>query len=340
MKWSQWISLIALAIALYILWQIRQVLLLAFTAVVLATVLNRAVRQFQSFGIKRRSFAVLFTAVVFLLILTAFTLLIVPPFVEQFQQLTTKVPQGIERFSNWLYELQARLSNPLLNNLFGSLERLAQMPQSLRNQLFENFFAFFSSTFNIVLSTLLIFILTLMFLVSPLQYRLAFTTLFPASFRRRVDEILTKCEEAMGGWLVGILVNMSVITVFSFIGLLILGVPLALANGLLAGLLTFIPNVGPVVSIIPPMAIALLDAPWKALAVLILYIAIQQIETNILTPIVMQKQVSLLPAVTLLSQLVFAFFFDFLGLLMALPLTIIVQVWVQEFLIKEVLDKN
>lgn len=190
MKWSQWISLVVFAIALYILWEIRQVLLLAFTAVVLATVLNRAVRQFQRSGIKRRSFAVLFTIGIFFLILTAFIFLIVPPFVEQFQQLTTKVPLGIERLKNWLFEWQERLSNPLLNNVLGSFERVIQMPQSFRNRLFENFFTFFSSTLNTVLSALLIFILTLMFLASPFQYRQAFITLFPASFRSRVDEIL------------------------------------------------------------------------------------------------------------------------------------------------------
>jgi predicted PurR-regulated permease PerM len=103
--------------------------------------------------------------------------------------------------------------------------------------------------------------------------------------------------------------------------------------------LTFIPNVGPVLSVIPPMAIALLDAPWKSLAVLGLYIGIQQLETNVLTPFVMAQQVSLLPAITLLSQVFFASFFGFLGLLLALPLTVVAQVWIQEVLITDVLDK-
>jgi predicted PurR-regulated permease PerM len=132
---------------------------------------------------------------------------------------------------------------------------------------------------------------------------------------------------------------MSVISFFSGIGLFALGVPLILANALLAGLLNFIPNVGPIFSVVPPIAIALLDAPWKAIAVLILYLLIQQVETNILTPLVMQKQVSLLPAATLISQLIFTIFFGFFGLLLALPLTIILQVLVQELWIKGVLDQ-
>jgi hypothetical protein len=114
---------------------------------------------------------------------------------------------------------------------------------------------------------------------------------------------------------------------------------LPLANGIFAGLLTFIPNIGPALSVIPPVAIALLDAPWKSIAVLILYFAVQQVETNVLTPYVMAQQVSLLPAVTLLSQVFFATFFGFVGLLLALPLTVVAQVWLQEILVKDVLDQ-
>jgi len=125
----------------------------------------------------------------------------------------------------------------------------------------------------------------------------------------------------------------------SFFGLLLLRIPLALAQATLAGILTFIPNIGPAVSVIPPMAIALLDSPWKAIAVLILYIVIQQVESNLLTPLVMAQQVSLLPAITLLAQLFFVTFFGFLGLLLALPLTVVAQVWLKEVLIKDILDE-
>ncbi|HEY9835844.1 MAG TPA: AI-2E family transporter, partial [Vampirovibrionales bacterium] len=85
--------------------------------------------------------------------------------------------------------------------------------------------------------------------------------------------------------------------------------------------------------------IALLDAPWKALAVLIWYILIQQIESYWLTPTVMAKQVSLLPAVTLVAQIFFASVFGVLGLLLALPLTVVAQIWIQELYFKDIMDK-
>jgi predicted PurR-regulated permease PerM len=132
---------------------------------------------------------------------------------------------------------------------------------------------------------------------------------------------------------------MFVIASLSFVGLLFLRVPLALAQAALAGILTFIPNIGPALSVIPPIAIALLDTPWKALAVLILYILIQQVESNLLTPYVMAQQVSLLPAITLLAQVFFATFFGFLGLFLALPLTVVAQVWLKEVLVKDILDQ-
>ncbi len=131
---------------------------------------------------------------------------------------------------------------------------------------------------------------------------------------------------------------MVVIGTVSGIGLLVLRVPLVLANALLAGLLEAIPNVGPTLSVIPPVAIALIEDPWKAGAVVVLYIVIQQLEQYLLVPFVMSKQLSMLPAVTLLSQVVFAIFFGFLGLFLAIPLVIVGQIWLQEVLIKDVLD--
>ncbi|MCY7286344.1 MAG: AI-2E family transporter, partial [Cyanobacteria bacterium CAN_BIN43] len=92
-------------------------------------------------------------------------------------------------------------------------------------------------------------------------------------------------------------------------------------------------------SLVFPLTVAFLDAPWKAIAVLILYLVIQQVESYWLTPTVMAKQVSLLPALTLIAQIFFASFFGFLGLLLALPLTVIAKTWIQEALIKDILDQ-
>ncbi|ACK69531.1 protein of unknown function UPF0118 [Gloeothece citriformis PCC 7424] len=334
MKLSKLIGLVALILSIYILWKIRQVVLLAFTAVVLATVINRIVVFLMPKLKVKRGFSIIITFVLLLVVLGLFSLIVFPPFIEQFRELINQVPQGIEQ----LDQFRQILPEPFQQTLSDTINQLVRPIRLIESRLFGNFFALFSSTFTIIVSTLLVLVLIIMLLSNPKQYRQAFILLFPASFRPRADEVLTQCEDSLAGWFIGIIFNMTVITILSGFGLWILGVPLPLANALLAGLLTFIPNVGPTLSVIPPMAIALLDAPWKALAVLGLYILIQQIESNILTPIVMQKQVSLLPAVTLIAQVAFATFFGFLGLFLALPLTIIAQVLLKELLIRDVLN--
>lgn len=337
MKLGQWIGMLALAIALYILWQIRNVLLLIFAAVVVAVALNTLARQIQKLRVGR-SLSILAAIIVLLAVMTGFLFIIVPPFADQFQQLTSLVPKGIDRVNTWSDDLR-NLAPPVLAPYLPDLGTLIGQLQPVFNRMLSGSVAVFSGTLGAVLNILLVLVLTLMLLADPQLYRQTFIRLFPSFYRRRINFILDRCEEALRGWLVGILVNMTIIGTFSGIGLWILQVPLPLANGILAGLLTFIPNIGPALSVVPPMAIALLDAPWKVIAVLAVYFIVQQLETNLLTPYVMAHQVSLLPAITLMSQVFFATFFGFLGLLLALPLTVVAQVWLHEILVKDVLDK-
>ena len=337
MRLGTLIGFLAIIIALYILWRIKQVLLLAFAAIVFATAINQLVKWLQKVFKLKRKIAVAISVTGVLALVAGFIALVIPPFIDQFQELVTQVPVGLEQLSGWNEWLRNLLPNNLIEEVKG-LESLTQNVESFLNGLIGNFFDLFSSTLGIVLNCLLVIVVTIMLLSNPRPYRQMFLLTFPAFYRQRIQIILKKCEKNLGGWAIGILFNMAVIAILSGIGLLILGVRLPLANSLLAGILTFIPNLGPVLSVVPPTAMALLDAPWKGLAVIILYIVIQQVESNILTPIVMKKQVSLLPAITLLSQVAFAVFFGLLGLFLALPFTVVAQVWLKEVLVKDVLD--
>ncbi|NEQ74930.1 MAG: AI-2E family transporter [Okeania sp. SIO2C9] len=338
MNLGNWIGLFAILAAIYILWQIRQLLLLVFTAVVIATTLNKLARWLQRFRINR-PLAVLISVSLFILIIVTFLWVIVPPLTEQFQQLITIVPLGINKLNDWLNILKEQLPIQLREQLPNiDINEVITQLQPIFNQLINNAGEFVGNTFGIFLSLLLILVLTIMMLVNPSAYRQGFIQLFPNFYRQRVNLILNHCEIVLGGWVIGTLINMSVIALLSFIGLSILQLPLASAQAVLAGLLTLMPNIGPTLSVIPPMAIALIDSPLKSGLVLFIYILIQQIGGNILTPYVMAKQVSLLPAITLIFQVFFASFFGFSGLLLALPLTIIAQVWIKELLIKDILD--
>jgi predicted PurR-regulated permease PerM len=136
----------------------------------------------------------------------------------------------------------------------------------------------------------------------------------------------------------GVLISSCCVALLAGVGLSLLGVKLVVANALLAGLLNIIPNIGPTLSTVFPMSVALLVSPWKALAVLGLYVLVQNLESYVITPSVMHRQVKLLPGLTLTAQFLFTVLFGPLGLLLALPLAVCLQVVIREIVIHDVLD--
>lgn len=338
MKLGDWVSLLCLIAASYIVWQIKPLLLLTFAAVVIAIALNNLTRKIQAFNIPRH-FAIPIAILISTIVAALFVLGIVPPFVEQFTKLLELLVSFSQRLPNLLSELQTNLPERIrLPELYEFVEWLTS-PDSAVLDVVSNFFSFFNSSLRIFIQTLFVAVLALMMLTNPNAYLNTILLLFPSFYRQRAKEIFGKCEVALGNWLGGIVISSIFIFGFSFIGLLILGIDLSFAHALLAGILNFIPNLGPTLSMVFPVVVALLsDEPWKAIAVVGLYIVLQQIESYAVTPTVMAHQVSLLPAFTLIAQIFFASIFGFLGLLLALPLTVVAKTWIQELLIKDVLN--
>ncbi|MEO1403981.1 MAG: AI-2E family transporter [Cyanobacteria bacterium J06635_1] len=338
MKLGEWIGLFCLMAALYVLWSIRQILLLAFTAVVIAIALNSLVRQLQKFGLKRR-YAVPIVVTSSFLVVALFFVGIVPPFAEQFTVLIELVINGIREIPDRLTVLEEQLPGQLRLPELEEFIEWVTSPDSAVIDVFNNFFSFFNSSLKVLLQLLLVLILSLMFLGNPTAYRSGMLRLCPSFYRNRADSILENCEVALCNWLAGILLNSVFVFTMSFVGLSLLGIRLVFAHALLAGILNFIPNIGPTLSLIFPAMVALISPdPWKVIAVIILYVIIQQVESYWLTPTVMARQVSLLPAFTLIAQIFFAAVFGFLGLVLALPLAVVAKTWLQELVIKDILD--
>ncbi|MFM2379892.1 MAG: hypothetical protein RLZZ143_2471 [Cyanobacteriota bacterium] len=337
MKFGQWLGFICLIMALYVLWQIRQLLLLIFMAIVFTVALNRCVKGLQRLGIKR-GLAILITLLTSLGIVILFFIIIVPPFIEQFQKLIELLPQAWDLVRNNSIQWRQQFQFDWLPSL-PNLSDLVQQLQPLGTFVFSNFFTFFSNSVAAILQLLFVLVLAIMMLANPQPYRQAFLKLFPHFYRHRAEEILTLSEAGLGNWLLGIAISSTMVGLFSGFGLWLLQINLVLVHAILAGLLNFIPNIGPTASVIFPILIAVIDAPWKIVAILILYFIIQNVESYLLTPTVMAKQVSLLPAITLIAQIFFAQIFGILGLLLALPLTVVVKTWLDELLFKDILDK-
>lgn len=336
MNFGQSIGFLVFLISLYVVWQIRQLILLIFMAMIFAVAFNRLVRLLVSFNFSRK-YATLAISLLSLIIINILVVVILPPFVEQFQLLINSLPRVWEAVNPALEEfysnyLQGTFLIPSFNDIISSYS-------SLGSNLVNNFLVVFSNVVAVTLQILFVVFLTVVFLLNPRRYRRYCLKLFPSFYRRRAAEIFDKSEVAIVSWLNGILINCLFIGTLSGIGLLIFQVKLVLVHALLAGLLNFIPNIGPSISVIFPVMIALLDSPWKIVAILIWYFMIQNVESYWLTPKVMADKVSLLPAVTLFAQIFFAQAFGIIGLLLALPLTVVVKTWVDELLFKDILDK-
>ncbi len=338
MKFGQWLGLIVLAISLYVVWQIRQLLLMAFAAILLATSLNQLARMLRHRLNLKKGLSTLIALIIFLLAVIAFSWLIVPPLATQFKEIAAdKLPRLFALSADWRNQLGRYLPEQMMAAI-PDAAAIQEQAQPIGKFLLGGSFAVFSSSLTVILNLLLLLVLTIMLLVQPESYRKVFVLLFPQFYRRRVEGILNECEISLGKWVVGAAISMLAVALMSTVGLWALNIPYPLAQGVLAGLLNFIPNLGPTLSVILPMGLALLDDPWKPLLVLVLYFFIQQIESSLLTPYIMAQQVSLLPALTLLAQVFFASSFGFLGLLLALPLSVVFKVWFNAVVIEDVLN--
>ena len=201
------------------------------------------------------------------------------------------------------------------------------------------FFGFISSTISVVAGLVLILVLSIYVGADPDTYHDGLMKLFPRPWRARGGEVLTAMSIALRKWLVTQLIAMVVIGVVSTVTLLILGVPAAVPLGVLAGLFEFIPTVGPILSALPAIAMGFVESPEKALAVIIAYFAIQQMENYLLIPFLMREGVDLPPALTIMAQALMALIFGFLGLLCAVPALAATMVAVKMLYVQDVVGE-
>ncbi len=336
MNFGQSVGFLSFLISVYIVWQIRKLILLIFTAIIFSVVLNRLVNKLEQFKLNRNK-SIVIIILGTLIIINILLVLILPPFIEQFQLLINLFPKVVKKITEFINSLnyeQYQILFPL-----NSLKKTLNDYSFSALEIFNNFIAIFSNIFVVILQLILVFVLTIIFLLNPKQYRHYFLKICPSFYRYRIDDILNKSEIAIVSWLNGIIINCIFIAALTGVGLWVLQIKLVLFHALLAGLLNFIPNIGPTLSVVFPIMIAVVDSPWKIIFIIMWYFIVQNIESYWLTPRVMAEKVSLLPALTLFAQIFFATSFGLLGLLLALPLTVVFKTWIEEILFKDILDK-
>jgi predicted PurR-regulated permease PerM len=217
---------------------------------------------------------------------------------------------------------------------------------ALRGQVMEGMgsarrylFSFVTSTFAALAGIILVIFLAVYVAASPRVYHGGLMRLFPRPARPRAGEVLTAVATVLRRWLVTQLIAMVVIGVVTTVVLLLLDVRAAFPLGVLAGLLEFVPTIGPVISAVPAIAMGFVDSPEKAFWVAIAYVGIQFLENHILIPILMKEGVDLPPAVTIVTQALMALVFGFLGLLVAVPMLAAASVVLRMLYVEDVVGE-
>ncbi|MEI6828443.1 MAG: AI-2E family transporter [Synechococcaceae cyanobacterium ELA445] len=342
------LSLAAILAATALLWSLREVLVLLFAAVVLAMALCTLVGAVQRRSGVQRPLALLLSLLGLLVLFLVVATVVVPPFMDQFGQLIAEMPRAAQELLDLLRGWMAQGSRMIYGRSDGGWSWLQQsLPiqgpsgAAVASGVGAGALRLLGLAGNLgtgLVQLLFVIAVGLMVTAQPVAYREAGLRLLPSFYRRRARQVLVLCGTALSSWMVGVLISSCCVALLAGLGLMLLGVKLVVANALLAGLLNIIPNVGPSLSTIFPMAVAVLDTPWRALAVVVLYVVVQNLESYLITPSVMHAQVQLLPGFGLLAQFVFTVLFGPLGLLLALPMAVCLQVILREAVIHDFLD--
>lgn len=313
------LALIAVAAAL---WQLRGLLLLAFGSVVVATLFRALADPIRHKTGMPDWAALTITVLAILTALVAAGIAFGSEAVTQGKALMGYLPQAWEG-------LQQRLAGMGLGGLAES------MPQP--GQAFTKLTNFALSLGGALATTLLLLAGAVYFAAQPKLYRKGLVLLVPRAKRPLVDEALGDSGRALGMWLRGQLITMLTVGVLTGLGLWAIGVPSALVLGLLAGLLDFVPFVGPIVAAIPALLVAFNESGQMALWTLILYVVVQQIEGSFLYPIVQRYAVGTPPALLLFAIVAAGTLFGIPGVILGAPLTVVCYVLVKRLYVREAL---
>jgi predicted PurR-regulated permease PerM len=194
---------------------------------------------------------------------------------------------------------------------------------------------FFSSTFGVLGDIYIVLFLGIFFTVSPKSYTSGLLQLVPPAGKTKAQDVMKKLGVSLAKWLKGQIFAMFVVFILTAIGLYIIGVPLWLVLSIIAGLLNFIPNFGPLIAMIPAVLIGFLQGPTTAMIVAGLYILVQTLESNLITPQIQKRMLDVPPALIIIAQLIMGVLTGGWGLILATPVMVVMMVLVKELYIKE-----
>lgn len=195
--------------------------------------------------------------------------------------------------------------------------------------------SFFQTTFGVFGDIYVILFLGIFFTVGSKDYKNGLVALVPKKRKEEASEVLEKTGDNLKKWLKGQLFAMFIVFALTAIGLAIIGVPLWLVLAIIAGILNFIPNFGPMIAMVPAVLVGLLESPTTAAFIAGLYILVQVVESNFITPMLQKKLLDTPPAMIIVAQLLMTALTGGWGIILAIPFFVIIMTLVQELYIKK-----
>lgn len=295
----------------WLLIQIRDVLGLLFIAFIITSALRSGVDWMEKVGVPRILGVITLYAVLVGTII-GFGTVVLPPLVAETIRLGTNLPQYLAQLSPYV--------NTNIDSLIQQIAPIGQNVAKVTIGVFNNILTFFT-----------VAVFAYYFLLEHKHLRQFLDMFVGDDIGDRVVVIIRKIEGRLGAWVRGEVILMLIVGLATYLGLTVLGVNYALPLALIAGLLEIVPIIGPIISAIPAVLVALTVSPGLGLAVVALYLIVQQLENNIIVPNVMQKAVGLPPMASLLALLIGGRLAGTVGIILAVPMLLVLQTVVQEF---------
>lgn len=307
------------------------VLLLVFAGLVVAVYLRGLADLLEDHTPLGPRISLVLVLLLHLLLTVLLVVYAVPVLEDRASKVAEKMPEAIDRLETEL-ELSG-WGRALLSNMPEPGEMMRPSGDWL-----SRITGMFSAGLTFLVNMLVIGFIGVYVASEPKTYRSGLLRLIPPGRRERAGEVLTEMGSQLRWWLLGRFASAAIIAVLSGVGLWVIGIPLPWLMGLLAGVLTFIPNIGPTVAVIPPALLALLQSPRQALIVVAFYVAVQFLESYVVTPLIQRRAVQLPPALLLTSQVLLGVLTGILGVALAAPLLVALVVAVRLLYVEDVVE--
>ena len=310
---------------------VPDVLLILFASLLVATLLHGGSNWISHWTRLGHGIALALLTIVILLGFVALGVVAAPVMSDQASQLWEQVPRALRVLRTWV---EGQVWGPAL---LGQLSSDGFAKSFTGGTIAGRATSAVTTTFGVFGDLAVICVIGLFLAADPATYRDGIVALIAPPGQERTREVLNQLSQTLRTWMLAQLLSMAVIGLLTTLGLWLLGVPLAVVLGVIAALLTFIPNLGPILAAAPAVLLGFATAPVQGAYVVALYVGVQLVEGNLTTPLIQQRAISLPPALILSSQLLMAELFGLLGLALATPFTavaikLVQLLYVQRFL--------